>query len=272
MVKTLLKYEFKTRYKLPALMSLILLGIAGAVRLLSAFRVDSIIYSVIYNSSVFFFIVGCIALISVTVILNIVRFYKNLYSSEGYLSFTLPVTEHQHIFVKTLVSFTLLAGAAVVVFLAALLAAETNFMKWFFGQLDVLIRGLINDCGTTNFVFYVIETVAVAVVYTLCSIMKYHACLSIGQLAKRRKVLLSVGVFAALYAVRQLLGTMFIIVNMQIALSGENLIVRIGRWMTEHYAQSVHIILCLILVYYLIGTVLFYLATYLPMKKKLNLE
>ena len=39
--------------------------------------------------------------LNLAVVLGVIRFYKNLFTKEGYLTFTLPVTSTQHILVKS---------------------------------------------------------------------------------------------------------------------------------------------------------------------------
>ena len=272
MVKKLLKYEFKSMIRVPLLLWGIVLLIACTVKILSLVKTDSIAFDIIYGSDIFFLGVGCISLITVTTVLIIVRFYKNLYSSEGYLSFTLPVSEHQHIFVKTFVSFVLLVGGMLVCCASALIAANDEFYLLFFDPLFKNISELIAECGTTNFVFYVIESILAFIVSVISGILVFYACLSIGQLARRRKVLLSIGVYAGLYTLAQIIMTLFIVIMVVISMSNPDFINEIDEWLKNNSAASIHIGLCSAFVVSAVGVVLFYLATYLPMKKKLNLE
>lgn len=272
MVKQLLKYEFKARYRIPLLMALILLPVTGAVMLLSAFESDSIIYNMIHAMTVFLFISGCFALILTTVILNIVRFYRNLYSAEGYLSFTLPVSEGQHIFAKTLVSSVLTLGAilysALCICLVVFVAGDLQLLV---DDLHKAFKTLCEACGAVNVVFFVIEAVLVLIAATVYEVMKLQACLSIGQLARRRKILLSFGVYAGLYVLRQMVGTFFLVMNALFVRDGE-LFDRITRWFADNLTLGLHLVGCGTLFVLLVGTALYCLATYLPMKKKLNLE
>lgn len=272
MVKKLLKYEFKSMIRVPLLLWGIVLLIACTVKILSLVKTDSIAFDIIYGSDIFFLVVGCISLITVTTALIIVRFYKNLYSSEGYLSFTLPVSEHQHIFVKTFVSFVLLVGGMLVCCVSALIAANNDFYQTFFDPLFKDISDLVRECGTVNIVFYVIESILAFIVSVISGILVFYACLSIGQLARRRKVLLAVGVYAGLYTLAQIIMTVFIVIMAVVTISNPNFINEIDDWISINYAASIHIVLCSTFVINAVGVVLFYLATYLPMKKRLNLE
>ncbi len=272
MVKKLLKYEFKSMIRIPLILWGIVLLIACTVKILSLFKTDSVAFNIIYGSDIFFLVVGCTALVTVTTVLIIVRFYKNLYSSEGYLSFTLPVSEHQHIFVKTFVSFVLLIGGMLVCFVSMLIAANADFYRLYFDALSKTISDLIRELGTVNIVFYVIESILAFIVSTICGILVFYACLSIGQLARRRKVLLSIGVYAGLYTLAQIIMTVFMVIMAVVTISNPNFINEIDDWINNNVAASIHIALCSTFVINAVGVVLFYLATYLPMKKRLNLE
>lgn len=271
MVKKLLKYEFKSMIRIPLILWGIVLLIACTVKILSLVKTDSVAFKIIYGSDIFFLVVGCIALVTVTTVLIIVRFYKNLYSSEGYLSFTLPVNEHQHIFVKTFVSFVLLIGGMLVCFVSMLIA-NADFYRLYFDALSKTISDLVRELGTVNIVFYVIESILAFIVSVISGILVFYACLSIGQLARRRKVLLAVGVYAGLYTLAQIIMTVFMVIMAVVTISNPNFINEIDDWINNNFAASIHIALCSTFVINAVGVVLFYLATYLPMKKRLNLE
>ena len=289
MVKKLLKYEFKARAPMLLLMWGIIIAVACAARILAIIvyhapetenpAVSTIIgiVSIFHTSSVAMLVIGCIAMVVITMVLNVVRFYKNLYSAEGYLSFTLPVSRKQHIFAKTFVSFVMTAGGILVCFIAGLINTDFESLRAMLEQtgLNTLIDAFVAECGTVNCVLYIIEAVLVIVAFILCGIMKYNACLSIGQLARRRKILLSFGVYAGLYFARQFISTVFVAILMPLTLFNNNFngfIERINEWFEGNSAAGFHIILCVNLAIYVIGFVLFSIATYLPMKKKLNLE
>ena len=61
-----------------------------------------------------------------TFIIGIVRFYKNLFTGEGYLSFTLPVTPGQQLFTKALVSFLFSVITIIVILVSSIIAMGTD--------------------------------------------------------------------------------------------------------------------------------------------------
>ena len=92
MVKKLLKHEFIYYFRTFALFLPIVLVIAAMTRVFRLFEnSDSVIASIAVGSSALMLFVACWALLVLSVIVAVVRFYKNMYSAEGYLTFTLPV-------------------------------------------------------------------------------------------------------------------------------------------------------------------------------------
>ena len=101
----LLKHEFRASSGIMLLLSGIMLGIGAsaglAVKYLvyySSEQTDSLALTMLFLAAILFVIFSFIALIAysiVTWIVLLIRFYRNKYTDEGYLTFTLPVSSHQ---------------------------------------------------------------------------------------------------------------------------------------------------------------------------------
>lgn len=100
MLGKLFKYEIKDTSRLIPFFYLITAVMAG-LSLLSG-KLELGWFKA--TSSVLLLLVG-IAVFVVTLVVICMRFYKNLYSNEGYLSFTLPLKPHLHLVSKAIVSF-----------------------------------------------------------------------------------------------------------------------------------------------------------------------
>ncbi len=100
MLGKLFKYEIKDTSRLIPFFYLITAVMAG-LSLLSG-KLELGWFKA--TSSVLLLLVG-IAVFIVTLVVICMRFYKNLYSNEGYLSFTLPLKPHLHLVSKAIVSF-----------------------------------------------------------------------------------------------------------------------------------------------------------------------
>ena len=122
MVKKLMKYDFSAFGKTILPMEIILLGIAVLTRFLQFFENDSKIYNILNVSSIVLLIVAMIVCIVMTVAICVVRFYKNLYTQEGYLTLSLPATHAQHIISKLVTSVFATFISLISVILAGLIA------------------------------------------------------------------------------------------------------------------------------------------------------
>lgn len=100
MLGKLFKYEIKDTSRLIPFFYLITAVMAG-LSLLSG-KLELGWFKA--TSSVLLLLVG-ISVFVVTLVVICMRFYKNLYSNEGYLSFTLPLKPHLHLVSKAIVSF-----------------------------------------------------------------------------------------------------------------------------------------------------------------------
>ena len=132
MVKKLFKHEFLAYTRIMGIVYIILLTVAAAGRVVQIFEDDSISYSIVSTISFITYGVSIGAALGFTTVLAIVRFYKNLFTSEGYLSFTLPVTATQHILVKavTAVTMTIATLVAVMLSVSVITAGEVLVEIW----------------------------------------------------------------------------------------------------------------------------------------------
>ena len=102
MVKKLFKHEFLAWLRIMGILWAVMLTVAAANRIFQCFENDSNAYIVVFVLSVVAFVLTLTVCMSICEIFGVVRFYKNLFTGEGYLSFTLPVTTSAHIWVKAL--------------------------------------------------------------------------------------------------------------------------------------------------------------------------
>ena len=207
MVKKLVKYDFKSFFRLLFPVQMIILGIALINRLIQLFEVrDSSAYSWIFTSSIVLLVIACIVCMVMTVVLSVVRFYQGLYSSEGYLSHTLPVTPSQHIFAKLSVSLIFAAGTVLTIFVAICIATFGEVNIELFKAAGYLLGKGFDKIGF-QMILYMLEGIIYLVIWISNVLMIFYFCLSVGQLAPRKKILLAFGVLFGLYteAARMLL-------------------------------------------------------------------
>ena len=101
MLRKLLKYEIKDTARFIPFFYLI--AVLFAVMALIAKQIGIDWFKV--TSSIVLILVG-ISIVIITFVIIVIRFYKNLYTNEGYLMFTLPVKPQKLLASKTIVAFS----------------------------------------------------------------------------------------------------------------------------------------------------------------------
>ena len=102
MVKKLFKHEILAYFRMLMPVYIILCLTATMSRILQFFEESAIsgIYETVFGSTIIIYFISVAAALMLPTIFIIVRFYKNMYSAEGYLTHTLPVTVDAHILIK----------------------------------------------------------------------------------------------------------------------------------------------------------------------------
>lgn len=273
MVRKLLKYEWAHFIKTIMPMELILLGIALLTRFVQFFEADTTAYKIISISSVTMFCIACAVCLIMTFVININRFYRNLYSSEGYLSFTLPVTVDQHIFAKliTAVLTTLLSLVSVVA--AVCITTAGDVLGEVFKAAGFLVKRAFDFAGWQTPLFAV-EFLLLLAVILASSYLLLYACATLGQTAKKRRVLASFGIYFIYYIIKQVLGTIFIIVFSVV--SDTAWFVKFVDWVFDafrnHPLISTHISIWIAMLFTAVLGFVYYIINRFVMKNKLNLE
>lgn len=268
MVKKLIKYDFHSYFRLLFPVQLILIGIACVNRFIQFFEnMESSIYKVVFISSLVLYCVGIIVLMLMTGIFSIVRFYQGMYTNEGYLSHTLPVTPAQHILAKLLTSLIFYFGSLLTVFLSfiALSFGEVNIEL--FKSLGYLVFKVYLPKYGADGVLYIIEGLLLLIVLRITSFLLYYFCITVGQMVSKKKILLAFGVYFGLYVLSQMIATIFIII---ISLDPEWL-QNLSRWLSDNPLIAMHIYLRTYLVVDCILGTVYFVLTKTIMSKKLNL-
>ena len=126
MLGKLIKHEFDATWRVPVALEavLIVLGIMGAITLGNIPSVDdSVGVSIIMFLLTAIYYVGIIAANIVTMVYLVMRYYRNLYTSQGYLTFTLPVRTDQIITAKVVTGWVWMLLCFICTILSVMIAA-----------------------------------------------------------------------------------------------------------------------------------------------------
>ena len=143
MLRKLMKHEFRATGRMMLPMFLLVLVTAVGANL-STRRLLETNNGALNTLGMLLLVAFTLAIAGVCImplVLMIDRFHKNLLRDEGYVMLTLPVSVHQHVWSKLLVSMLWFVATAVVVFLAfVILVYEVGLAQQFFTGLGELLR------------------------------------------------------------------------------------------------------------------------------------
>lgn len=279
MLKKLMKYELRatSRIFLPFFGALLIFSVLN--RIFYSSRVDRFVNTLrqndkgltievirILSMAVFVFLI-C-AILALTVIVMIQRYYKNLLGDEGYLMFTLPVKPWQLITSKMLVSGMWLVVSGIMTVLACmLLAVGLQDVVQFFISIPGALK-VADGLQTFHNVLMLLE-VGLLLLVSLCYfILLTYAAITVGQLWSAHKLLGAFGAFLALNTLSQ-------VITIFVSWLGGKILMAVefpSRWANEHAAALVHGGFWVIILWCgLLGAACFVITDQL-LKKKLNLE
>ncbi len=273
MVKKLLKHEAVYYARTLLIMEAVLFVLALFTRLLLFFEFDSIVYYILQGSSYAMFGLAAFACLMMTFVIGIVRFYKNLFSNEGYLTFTLPVSTNQHLFAKLFSAVVYSVITFISVIVAFLITISGDILNEVVKAAVFLLKNLFAELpkgSTIHIVLYVIEFIAIMLLSLISSFLLYYCFIAIGQTAKKNRILLSVGCYFIYSAANQVLSTFL---SMAMAIAEPYIPYEaIERFVEAHPFAFFHIIFASLIVWSVILTVVFYFVVHRIISRKLNLE
>ena len=269
MVKKLWKHEYLAWLRVLPLIYGITLAVATLLRIVLIFENDSLYYRIVFGSAVFVFVVALMVTLASATVFGIQRFYKNLFTGEGYLTHTLPVTPANHLWVKVLtaVSFDILS--VLVCLLAGAIATAGEVFSEICKAAAYLVRQIPGDY-IGHAAGWTAEVIVMFVVAMFGSHMLFYLCICLGQLFRKNRVLAAVGVYFGFYAVSQVVSTVLTVV---FAIMGEQ-----GVWdgILEQIAKNpitfVHLLLCGTVVLTVLLNLVYFWICHWVIHKKLNLE
>lgn len=206
MLKKLLKYDFSAVIKLWSLgaLAVLLLSAGGGlcIRILSSNRPLHGIINLVAGLGTFLSVLSVVAFSILTFILLAMRYYKNFFTDEGYLTFTLPVKLHTVINSKLIMVFSMLILTGIVTSLSSTIMQAigneyfVENMKDFFKGMGSFFQ-MAEEAGMLGWaIVYVIEALLIMFFSSLFSVLFLGCCITFGSVvAKKAKVLASIGIY-----------------------------------------------------------------------------
>ena len=274
MLRKLLKHEFRAtgRIMLPLYLILLATAIGANFSTRGLLETDLKVLDLLGGLLVVAFAVAIIAVCVMSMVVMVQRFYKNLLQDEGYVMMTLPVSVHQHVWSKLIVSAVWFALTIVVVCLACFIMA---FDVGFVHQIAAGFRELFQEIFQHITAYYAINgTAIVAEFLVMCFVgccamcLQFYASLAIGHSFPNHKMAWSVLWFFLMQFVMQFLG------GMGIMLLDESWFHHLLLGWTDNISgmASVHLGMVTVILGEVIYGAVFYILTTWFLKKRLNLE
>lgn len=268
MVGRLLKYDLKGYFRVLIPLYLAVLGTGILNRIVQFFETSTTAYAIVFRSSVVLVVLACIVCLLFTLAYVIITFYRNLFTREGYLSFTLPVSVNDHLHAKMAGALIVCALSVVAVLVSACIAASGEMVAEVVKAGNYLLNKAAGLLGAGNLWGWGIEGFVLLIMGTLAGVLFFYLCICIGQLAKKNRILAAFGVFFAFYVAFQILATIgLIVVNVDYDWYS-NLV----DWYQDMGTGGVHFLLCCGIALSTIVALVCYLIDRHIMTAKLNLE
>ncbi len=274
MLRKLMKHEFRAtgRIMLPLFLILLVTAVGANFSVRGMLDTGSRFLNVLGALLVMAFVIAIMGVCVMSMVVMVQRFYKNLLQDEGYVMMTLPVSVHQHIWSKLIVSAVWFALTLVVVCLACLIMAfDVELVQ----QIAAGFRELFQEIYRNLSTYYAINgTAIVAEFLVLCfggccaMCLQFYAALAIGHSFPNHKMAWSVLWFFLIQFIMQFLG------GMGIMLLDESWFHHLLLGWTDNISAmaSVHLGMVTVILGEVVYGAVFYILTTYFLKKRLNLE
>ncbi|MCR5177600.1 MAG: hypothetical protein K6C95_01300 [Lachnospiraceae bacterium] len=233
MLVKLIKHEFYATWKVMLIFETVLLCLGVAGFLLMGALVGTVtgsnrpnndsVISMLVTSSITWFVVYALSLFAVsigTLVFLTVRYYRNLYANEGFLTFTLPVETRDILHAKMIVGYIwqistfLLIGFSIFLTLSGVywnlpMSARNEVTKELFD--------IFRDFREFPLPLFILH----CLIIPLHSLMTIYFCISVGQLWYKHKIGGAVICYFALRFINKIIGSGVSIHNMITAINFE---------------------------------------------------
>lgn len=219
MLKKLMRYDFKSVFKLwwiGAVSTLALSVIGGFIS--EIFVTERDIPEPIYVLAIFGAVlvyIGFIAFAIFSEILVYLRFYKNLYTDEGYLTFTLPAKRQSILNSKVFLGAVTSILTGIVLGIDSLIVTVISYRKEIFTPEFIkdtkeFIEYFFEDQYYYYLFIYIVQALIIFALLSLVSILFAYGCITIASvIAKKAKILVAIGIYYGATSVLGFLMTIF---------------------------------------------------------------
>lgn len=265
----LMKYEMRSqsRLLLPLHALLLLASILG--RFFITGKIYNHVPTIIFIILITLYVFSLIGISTGTQLFISARFYQSLFTDEGYLAFTLPVTPGQHLLARTLVGGFWAVIDTIAIFASFIILVMVPEVSSHWPELS---EALTNEFGMNCNTFFMLMFL-LSCISAFASIILIYFCIAIGQLFSKHRILIALLTYFGLTAL------VSVIVLLSSVLSG-TLPNTIGfgaeatRFFTESYSHTTYLLSVTknSLILTIVQTAIAYVITHYILSKKINLN
>lgn len=268
MVKKLFKHEFHALFRIMLPVYAILLVLSVAQKVIQCFEGSSKTYNIIFVFSIITFVASIIVAIVLSLILCIVRYYKNLFTGEGYLTLTLPATATEHLVVKSVTAVITQIATILVAAISAIIAVDFDVIKEVWKAIVYSVKE-IPDNYRPHIFGLLFEILLVIIAWLFMYTLEFYFCMTVGQMANKNRIFAAVGVFFGLYVATQIIETIFVVI---IAANGDAMSKLITKLFTGHELLGIYLAFAILLVIGVGLSLAYFFLSRTILKNKLNIE
>lgn len=272
MLGKLMKHEWLSLWKIPTLLIGVLLAaslLCGGAFALPMWESDwvGLPFSILSLFLVYYMSI-IVCSVGITVYMA-VRFYKSMFTDEGYLTHTLPATSHQLLLSKviTMSIWSLIGVIGVVASVFILVGCVCVFWADNFSSLGHEFRSLMHELAQMEElkgVFGLMLTMFFMIIASaFSSTMNVVGSISIGQMLRKHRILGAIGAYFGITTIVQIISTIVMFpVMFGVAMAGDP---------SDVFSVYNTIYLVITLISIAIGVGLYFLSEYL-IRRQLDLE
>ena len=231
---------------------------------------------------VFFYVLGTMAVLVLALVFVIGRFYNGLLKSSGYLMFTLPVSTDSLIWSKAVFGVLIWAGTGLCCLLSLLLLGRA--LPGMYQGMEAFwqsVRAYFTAGGQAILIAMGVLLVCLAIASVFTCIFQCYLSMSLGHLASKGRVVLSILAFLGINMVKSTIfntGVMGIAAESRMFEPLLNAVKRffdmwgVSQQSTESALGLLLVGLLVVLLLEIIEGMLYYFFTRMILKKRLNLD
>lgn len=279
MLKKLIKHEWLATWKNLAMLNggILLLGILGRIILpllsnSNLFKIN--LFAILISLCGVFYIFAIFAVAIITNVLLISRFYRNMFTDEGYLMHTLPVTSSAHILSKLVVyiAWFVIDGISILASLSILFSVNMNWLTFFSSLWDAFVS--LGEVLRAPAPLVLLYALVLALAMTASGVLSIYFSASVGSLFNTHKKLGGICCFVGISMALQFISAFALLTFNWSRIEIVTETSQAGFGTVEYVSYIAHAwpVMFMILAFYLLLDLLFFLGTQHILSRKLNLE